>query len=106
MGEPPRLALRGNCNRCGLCCVLETPAGRVVCEHLRANSPIQPLGSRMASHCAIYERRQSGMAIRMLNARGEVAAMSQCFVDTWQEDYAIAQRIGQGCSYTLGGSDG
>jgi hypothetical protein len=43
------------------------------------------------------------MPIRMLNQRGEVAEMSRCYIDTWQEDWAIARRIGQGCSMSLGG---
>jgi hypothetical protein len=99
-----RLDLRGECNRCGLCCVVETPGGRAVCEHLRAEGgplAVKQLGLPGASRCAVYERRLSGMAIRMLNGRGEVVQMSQCWKDAWQEDYAIARRIGQGCSLTI-----
>lgn len=96
-----RLDLRGECNRCGLCCVQETPEGRVVCEHLRAVD-LGALGTAGASTCTVYEQRVNGMAIRMLTTgRSEVAVMSRCYQNAWQEDYAIAQRIGQGCSYTI-----
>lgn len=46
------------------------------------------------------------MVIRMLNAQGQVAQLSACWQNTWQEDYAIAQRIGQGCSLTIPVSEG
>lgn len=97
-----RLDLRGECNRCGLCCVLDMPAGRVVCEHLRAEMPVTSLGIPGASRCAVYERRINAMAIRMLDGHGNVAQMSRCYQNAWQEDHAILARgIGRGCSLTL-----
>ena len=102
-----RLDLRGECNRCGLCCVQDAADGsRVVCEYLAAELPARPLGHPLAARCLVYERRQSGMVIRMLNGRGEVAVLSRCWQDTWQEDHAVVARIGQGCSYTLPVSEG
>ena len=60
-----RLDLRGECNRCGLCCIQETPAGRVVCEHLR--TVVTPAaGNRRRVNMHVYAARVNGMAIRML----------------------------------------
>ncbi len=100
-----RLELEGTCNRCGACCAMDTAEGkRVVCEYLRAEFPVQPLGTPMASRCGAYEYRSPlrPLQVRMLDAQGTVKLVGQCFKDTWQEDHAIAERgIGKGCSLTL-----
>jgi hypothetical protein len=100
-----RLELQGECNRCGACCSRILPGGRrVVCEHLRAEWPVQPLGSPMASRCAVYEYRSPlrPLQVRMLDAQGQVQLVGPCHKDTWQEDQAIAEHgLGQGCSLTL-----
>lgn len=105
-----RLDLQGTCNQCGLCCTVETPAGRVVCEHLEAytiGGHVKPLGHPLASRCRVYAQRRSGMQIAMKDGQGTVRLIGRCFKNTWQEDHAIAALgIGQGCSLSLPLSEG
>ncbi len=99
-----RLELQGECNRCGLCCTAEHEGQRVVCEYLVAEIPVQPLGTPMASRCRAYEYRHRlrPLRIRLLDGHGVMRREAQCFKDTWQEDYVIADRgLGKGCSLTL-----
>lgn len=99
-----RLELQGTCNQCGLCCTVETPAGRVVCEHLEAytiGGHVKPLGHPLASRCRVYAQRRSGMQIAMKDAQGHVRLIGRCFKNTWQEDQAIAPYVGLGCSLTI-----
>lgn len=104
-----RLDLQGTCNRCGACCVVEEGGHRLVCEYLKAEVPVQPLGAPMASRCGAYEYRSHlrPIQIRMRDAHGTVRLVGQCFKDTWQEDHAIVERgMGRGCSLTLPVSQG
>jgi hypothetical protein len=105
-----RLELQGECNRCGQCCTSDHGGQRLVCEHLRAEiegGRVKPLGTPMASRCRIYAMRWSGMSIRMKDQHGEVRQLAQCFKDTWQEDYVIADRgIGKGCSLSMRVTEG
>lgn len=105
-----RLDLEGTCNRCGLCCTAEVDGRRLVCEFLRAEWPVKPLGAPEASRCSIYERRQAGqhpLPVRLLDGRGEPRKLAHCFKDTWQEDQVIAERgLGRGCSLRLPVAEG
>lgn len=109
VGHPPlvpgaRFDFMGTCNRCGLCCTADRDGQRLVCEHLRAEKPVKPLGQPEASRCAVYEYRHQlrPLKIRLLNGSGVAMAEALCFKDTWQEDHVIADRgIGQGCSLTI-----
>lgn len=108
-GLPPiRLDLRGECNRCGLCCVVEHPThGTLVCEHLRVTVPVQPLGHPLSTRCGVYAQRVSGMVIHMRDGAGVGRQLARCFKDTWQEDHVILARgIGRGCSLTLPVAEG
>lgn len=104
-----RIELAGMCNRCGLCCTADHEGKRVVCEYLRAEFPVKPLGTPEASRCRAYEYRSQArpLQIRLLDAQGVARLTAQCFKDTWQEDYVIADRgIGQGCSLTIPVTEG
>jgi hypothetical protein len=107
---PARLDLVGTCNRCGLCCTTVVDGKRLVCEYLRADWPVKPLGMPEASRCSVYERRRGGqhpLPIRLLDARGTPRQLGQCFKDAWQEDQAIAERgLERGCSLRLPTSEG
>lgn len=111
--DPPtgvRITFRGECNRCGLCCTVEHEGRTLVCQHLRAEKApgwrgviggAQPLGTPMASRCAVYELRTDGMPILMLDGRGEPRLQGICAKDTWLEDRRQWERIGQGCSLAV-----
>lgn len=102
-----RLDLVGTCNRCGLCCVADHQGQRLVCEHLRAELPVRPLGVPESSRCQVYEQRRSGMTIKMLDGEGITRLVARCYTDTWQEDLVIAERgIGKGCSLHIPVSEG
>ena len=105
-----RLEFEGTCNRCGLCCTTERDGQRLVCEYLRAEVPILPLGHPQASRCAIYDRRlpdSHAIPVRMLDQTGQARTVALCFKDTWQEDHTIAERgLGRGCSLTLKSTEG
>lgn len=99
-----RLDLQGTCNQCGLCCTVETPSGRVVCEHLDAytiGGHVKPLGHPLASRCRVYAQRRSGMQIAMKDGQGNVRLIARCFKNTWQEDQAIVPHVGRGCSLSI-----
>lgn len=99
-----RLDLQGECNRCGLCCVRDHQGRRVVCEHLRAELPVRPLGHPASSRCAAYEHRRPGapLPIRLRDGEGVTRLTGWCHKDAWQEDHTIAELgIGRGCSLTL-----
>jgi hypothetical protein len=108
-----RLELQGTCNRCGQCCTAERNGRLHICEHLLAKiegGRVKRLGMPEASLCAIYEQRHAGMppiTVTMKDERGIGRFQAQCFKDTWQEDYVIADRgIGKGCSLTMPVTEG
>jgi hypothetical protein len=108
MNGPPRIArleLVGACNRCGLCCSIVHEGRRLVCEHLRArlaDNRIPVLGMPEASWCGVYEQREDGMMVSMLDASGTVRLVGPCGKDSAQEDHMILDSgIGKGCSLTL-----
>jgi hypothetical protein len=99
-----RIDWLGTCHRCGLCCTIETPAGRLVCEHLRAElsaGVATPLGTPEASRCGVYSQRVNGMPIRLRDAYGVVRMTAQCGKDSADEDAAILPHVGRGCSLTV-----
>jgi hypothetical protein len=100
-----RLELQGTCNRCGLCCVMQHEGQQLVCEHLKAvvtKNGVQLLGTPDASWCGVYERRVSGMPIRMRDASGTTRRVLACYHNTWEEDQVIAERgLGKGCSLSV-----
>jgi hypothetical protein len=106
---PERLRWFGSCNQCGWCCTIDVQHNgqpmRLVCENLRVylsgGQPL-PLGHPQATKCAVYERRQHGMPIKMLDATGTPRMVGQCGKDHWLEDERILVRgQGKGCSLTL-----
>ena len=104
----PRLSWQGECVRCGSCCTVTAKHNgqpmRLVCEHLRvylSGGQPMPLGAPMATKCAVYERRVSGMPIKMLDATGEPRMVGECHVNDWIEDQRILVHLGRGCSLTL-----
>ena len=69
------MKLRGECNRCGLCCQMTVGRKTVVCEHLRgawrlrAMSNGQTVGPMLdpCTQCNVYDQRYDGMPIKMLD---------------------------------------
>ncbi len=96
----PVIQLKGECNRCGLCCSGIQDGKAWACEHLQL-TPGVPFGTPGASKCRVYERRVNGMVITVYFCNGD-RAMSQCFKDSLQETEIILTHIGKGCSLTVG----
>ena len=87
--------LAGECNQCGLCCII----GDLRCINLiMTGKPGEP----MATKCAVYATRYSGMPILLLDAAGRIVAQAACGKDDVNDARAIIQRgLGKGCSLDL-----
>jgi len=105
-----RIAWRGTCNRCGLCCVTEHEGQRLTCEFLRARIQLREhggpsivmLGQPEASWCGVYDGRVDGMPIRMLDGHGQARLLGRCGLNSAMEDTVILERgVGRGCSLEL-----
>ena len=92
--------LKGDCNRCGSCCV-ERVAGVVYrCVNLIVRGEI---GVPNASKCSAYARRFQGMPIVMVSDTGAMLdADMMCAKDSAEEESVIIRKgFGHGCSLTL-----
>lgn len=92
--------LKGDCNRCGSCCVESVDGVVYRCANLIVRGEI---GSPNASKCSAYARRFQGMPITMVNAGGAMLdADMMCAKDSAEEDAVIVRKgFGHGCSLTL-----
>ena len=95
-----KIKLRGECSKCGLCCVGTAPDGvGWHCEFLMV-TPTVPLGLPEATKCGVYERRWNGMPIRLVRNDATMVA-GVCFKNCWEETHQILPHIGKGCSLTM-----
>lgn len=90
------MALKGDCNRCGLCC----RSGDFRCINLIVTGePGQPF----ATKCGVHSRRYDGLPIVMVNSEGKIHEGDfYCAHGSPKETETIIERgIGKGCSLTL-----
>ena len=89
--------LRGECNRCGACCVVHRDGVRYDCDYLVRMAPI---GTPRSSLCLVYDARYHHMPITLTNALGDTIAGKCAASDTPEETASIiANGIGRGfCS--------
>jgi len=86
------IRLVGECNQCGLCCMI----GDLRCINLIVTG--KP-GEPMATTCAVYGARYSGMPIIMVDSQGRIGMETICGKDDANEALTIIQRgINKGCS--------
>ena len=88
------LTLEGVCNKCGACCTISTPGGRLVCENLA----IEHLGEPNGTFCRVYQDRVPDMSIRMLDDSGNVARVSKCCMGGEYETQAVLREGRESCS--------
>jgi len=95
---PTTPVLRGECNRCGRCCVVERDGKPYACTHLRHFQWIA-LGRPESTFCSVYDRRRHGMPITLRHQAGDEFE-AVCVADGSPEETAviIARGIGRGCS--------
>lgn len=94
------IALVGDCNRCGVCCEVESWGRTLRCEHLEV---LGSIGQPEASRCRAYQTRYDGMPIQLYDIRtGRPIRGSICAKDSRAETDAILSRgIGRGCSLAV-----
>lgn len=95
-----RIALVGDCNRCGVCCEVESFGMTLRCEHLEV---LGSIGQPGASRCRAYQTRYDGMSIQLYDIRtGRFIRNSICAKNSQGETEAILSRgIGRGCSLSV-----
>lgn len=97
-------ALKGDCNRCGLCCFMPTPEGEMLrCIYLIVTGEV---GKAAATACAIHDLEgRNGEKIYLVDKDGHLRGESFCAVGNDDEtEVILKQGIGKGCS--LGVTDG
>jgi hypothetical protein len=88
--------LRGSCNQCGSCCVIEQDGVAYTCTFLVREGP---LGEAQASFCGVYFARTHWMPITMVAPDGRQIHANCAANGTEQETLAIIRNgIGRGCS--------
>ncbi len=98
------IALVGDCNRCGVCCEVESFGRTLRCANLEV---IGSLGQPGASRCRAYQTRYEGMPIQLYDIRtGRLIRNSICAKNSPGETDAILSRgIGRGCSLSVAKAD-
>ena len=93
-------ALVGDCNRCGVCCEVESYGMTLRCENLEVHGSI---GQPWVSRCRAYQTRYDGMPIQLYDIRtGRLIRNSICAHNSRAETEAILDRgIGRGCSLSV-----
>ena len=88
--------LRGVCNQCGQCCVVQHEGVAYSCDFL---VQVDRLGQPRATLCLAYAARTHRMPITLTNAGG-ATIYGQCMADGTEEETRaiIAQGISRGCS--------
>lgn len=97
---PKHIALVGDCNRCGVCCEVESFGMTLRCERLEV---LGPIGQPGATRCRAYQTRYDGMPIQLYDIRtGRRVMDSLCAKNSQGETDAILSRgIGRGCSLSV-----
>ena len=100
-----RIALAGECNRCGACCEVERWGMTLRCEHLEV---LGLIGQPGASRCRAYQTRYDGMPIQLYDIRtGRRVMDSLCAKNSQAEtDAILSQGIGRGCSLSVAQGNG
>ena len=100
MAKHPKL--KGECNQCGYCCVVDAPEGGYLkCMNLIVKDWDQ-LGQPMATRCSYHESRYDGMPIYLVDRTGKLRGESKCHTGDAEAEAIIERRlIGKGCSLTL-----
>ena len=90
--------LKGNCNRCGRCCVVYIEGRRFYCQHLRFDADSM-IGLPKTAACAVYKQRYNGMPISLIEPHSRLGASGKCGLNSQEEVDSILERgIGRGCS--------
>lgn len=94
--------LKGDCNQCGLCCVIDAPeGGHLKCMNLIVRDWDQ-LGKAMATRCSFHESRYDGMPIYFVDKEGRLRGEGKCHVGPAEAEGIIERKlIGKGCSLIL-----
>jgi hypothetical protein len=88
--------LRGECSKCGSCCVVEQDGVPYTCTHL---IQFDRVGEPKATVCGVYLVRKHWMPIRMEAPGGRWIDAHCAAHGTEQETLAIIRNgIGKGCS--------
>lgn len=94
----PGPMLRGECNQCGACCVVERDGVRYTCTFLGRFFDSM-VGDPKATRCTVYFSRTHWMPIEMLGDNGTRIYANCAGNGTEQETLAIIRNgIGKGCS--------
>lgn len=96
------LVLKGECNQCGLCCVVDAPEGGYLkCMNLIVRD-WEKIGQPFATRCGYHESRYDGMPIYFVDKQGRLRGESKCHTGPAEREAIIERRlIGKGCSLTL-----
>jgi hypothetical protein len=100
MAKKPKLA--GDCNMCGMCCVIDAPEGGFLkCMNLIVRD-WSALGQPSATRCSYHESRYDGMGIYFVDESGKLRGEGKCHTGDAEAEAIIERRlIGRGCSLSL-----
>ena len=86
----------GSCNQCGRCCTKLVREGTKTvparCEHLR-------IVSSELTECRVWETREAGMPVRLVDAHGEFVADSSCDMPEYPVGLPADFPLPTPCSY-------
>lgn len=91
--------LRGDCHRCGSCCVVESEGVEYTCTLLEITGR---LGEPHATRCSVYFARTHWMPINMVAQDGRMIHANCAAHGTEAETLAIIRNgVGKGCGLEI-----
>ena len=100
MAKPTELV--GDCNKCGLCCVVDAPEGGYLkCLNLIVRD-WDKIGQPEATKCSLHSSRTDGMKIYLVDRHGKLRGESKCHTGRNEMESIIERRLlEKGCSLEI-----